>query len=141
MLPLDDIESADPRSDVNARPVGDRGRDFQPRMLHRKLRRRQGELDEQAHLLYFILLDELDGVKVLTSAAMVAGKPVGSKCVMVPTPLLPARIFDHVSSVPTPSALTNPTPVTTTLLDKLSTSGKGLPRGGQFLEVFAWAWM
>src|ERR1700719_3274663 len=41
-------------------------------------------------------------------------KPVASKLVMVATPLTPARRFFQLSSVPMPSAQTNPTPVTTT---------------------------
>src|SRR5438093_6614357 len=55
------------------------------------------------------------GSKSLTSAAMVAAKPLASNCVIGPTPLRPARMFFQVSSVPMPTALTSPTPVTTTL--------------------------
>src|SRR5437870_5204610 len=55
------------------------------------------------------------GSKSLTSAAMVAAKPLVSNCVIGPTPLRPVRMFFQVSSVPMPTALTSPTPVTTTL--------------------------
>src|SRR5258708_35811567 len=54
------------------------------------------------------------GSKFFTSPAMRQSKPVASKLVMVSTPLTPARRFFQLSSVPMPSAQTNPTPVTTT---------------------------
>src|ERR1700738_4472076 len=54
------------------------------------------------------------GSKFLISPAMRQSKPVVSKLVMVATPLTPARRFFQLSSVPMPSAQTNPTPVTTT---------------------------
>src|ERR1700687_2363477 len=54
------------------------------------------------------------GSKFLISPAMRQSKPVVSKLVMVATPLTPARRFVQLSSVPMPSAQTNPTPVTTT---------------------------
>src|SRR5579859_4713631 len=54
------------------------------------------------------------GSKLLISPAMRQSKPVVSKLVMVATPLTPARRFSQLSSVPMPSAQTNPTPVTTT---------------------------
>src|SRR5208282_2384807 len=75
-----------------------------------------------------------NGSKPLTSAAIVAEKPVVSKCVMGATPLLPARRLPQVSSVPTPTALTNPTPVTTTRRVKLYSSCRGSPLGGSVLR-------
>src|SRR5712664_319976 len=54
------------------------------------------------------------GSKFFTSPAMRQSNPVASKLVMVSTPLTPARRFFQLSSVPMPSAQTNPTPVTTT---------------------------
>src|SRR6266852_9358517 len=54
------------------------------------------------------------GSKFFTSPAMRQSNPVASKLVMVSTPLTPARRFFQHSSVPMPSAQTNPTPVTTT---------------------------
>src|SRR5690242_3673956 len=78
------------------------------------------------------------GSNCLTSAAKVTGKPVGSKCVIVAAPLLPASRFCHVSSVPTPSALTKPTPVTTTLRAKFCPP---VDLRRQFFAGLAWAWM
>src|SRR5882762_1352308 len=54
------------------------------------------------------------GSKPLISPPMRQSKPVVSKLVIVATPLTPARRFFQLSSVPMPSAQTNPTPVTTT---------------------------
>src|SRR6267154_2873869 len=54
------------------------------------------------------------GSKFLTSPAILQSKSAVSKCVMRPMPLLPATRFFQLSSVPIPSAQTNPTPVTTT---------------------------
>src|SRR5579863_8753483 len=48
------------------------------------------------------------GSKPLTSAAMVALKPVVSNRVIGPTPFCPASTFFHVCSVPIPRALTSP---------------------------------
>src|SRR6266849_2513954 len=54
------------------------------------------------------------GSKPLISPAMRQSNPLASKLVMVSTPLTPARRYFQLSSVPMPSAQTNPTPVTTT---------------------------
>src|SRR5713101_9586711 len=54
------------------------------------------------------------GSKFFTSPAILQSNPVASNCVIVPTPLTPATRFFQLSSVPMPSAQTNPTPVTTT---------------------------
>src|SRR5690242_17454937 len=67
------------------------------------------------------------GSKPFTSPAMVEAKPVVSKCVMGPTPLFPARALFQFSSVPTPRALTNPTPVATTLRVKCNCSCQKSP--------------
>ncbi len=53
--------------------------------------------------------------KSRTSPAMVVLKSVVSKRVMGPMPDSPARSLLHVSSVPTPSGVTNPMPVIATL--------------------------
>src|SRR6516225_12038298 len=55
-----------------------------------------------------------NGSKFFTSPAIWQSNPVVSKCVMRSTPLFPATRFSQLSSVPMPSAQTNPTPVTTT---------------------------
>src|SRR5205809_5532958 len=56
------------------------------------------------------------GSKFLTSAAILVENCVVSKREILETPLRPSQRPFHVSSVPVPSAVTNPTPVTTTLL-------------------------
>src|SRR5215467_7950481 len=56
------------------------------------------------------------GSKPLTSAAILVENCVVSKRDIFETPLRPSQRPFHVSSVPVPSAVTNPTPVTTTLL-------------------------
>ena len=43
--------------------VGDVGRHRQPRIVHRELRRGDGELDEDVHLLDVFLVDELQRVE------------------------------------------------------------------------------
>src|SRR5713226_4397518 len=54
------------------------------------------------------------GPKFFTSPAMRRPKPRAPRRGLVATPLTPARRFFQLSSVPMPSAQTNPTPVTTT---------------------------
>src|SRR5438132_936691 len=56
------------------------------------------------------------GSKFLTSAAILVENCVVSNREISETPLRPSQRPFHVSSVPVPSAVTNPTPVTTTLL-------------------------
>src|ERR1035437_4314953 len=58
---------------------------------------------------------------------MFTAKPVVSKWVMGATPLLPARRFCHDSAASRPTAVSNPTPVTTTLRFKLYSSYGNLP--------------
>src|SRR5438105_4316904 len=53
--------------------------------------------------------------KFFTSPAMWLGRPLASKRVICPTPLLPARAASQVSLVPIASGVTSPRPVTTTL--------------------------
>src|SRR5205807_4269089 len=60
--------------------------------------------------------NQRSGSKSLTSAAILVENCVVSNRVIVSTPLRPSQRAFHVSSVPVPSAVTNPTPVTTTLL-------------------------
>src|ERR1043166_1226538 len=54
------------------------------------------------------------GSKLLTSAAILAGKSLVSNRVMGPTPDLPLTRQLQVSREPTPNAVTRPTPVITT---------------------------
>src|SRR5215467_7311061 len=75
------------------------------------------------------------GSKPLTSAAILVENCVVSKRDIFETPLRPSQRPFHVSSVPVPSAVTNPTPVTTTLLFcKIATSQLGLRQ--VILDVF-----
>src|SRR5919108_675489 len=60
------------------------------------------------------------GSKFFTSPAILQSNPVVSKCVIGAMPLHPATRFRQLSSVPMPSAQTNPTPVTTTRRVKVS---------------------
>src|SRR5438067_2835694 len=55
------------------------------------------------------------GSKSLTSPAMRLGRSFASKRVMGPMPLFPARMPCQVGSLPIPSGVTRPIPVTTTL--------------------------
>src|SRR2546428_3175863 len=67
--------------------------------------------------------NQRSGSKFLTSAAICVENWAGSNREIVETPLRPSQRPFHVSSVPVPSAVTNPTPVTTTLLFcKITTS-------------------
>src|SRR5712691_8882513 len=59
--------------------------------------------------------NQRSGSKSLTSAAILVENCVVSKRVILVTPLRPSHRPFQVSSVPVPSAVTNPTPVTTTL--------------------------
>src|SRR5262245_66654157 len=54
------------------------------------------------------------GSKFLTSLAIRTGNADVSKWVMVPTPLRPARRFDHTSSLLLPAPQMRPMPVITT---------------------------
>src|SRR5215831_14329270 len=57
-----------------------------------------------------------NGSKSLTSAANRTGNCEASKWVIIPAPLRPSKRPFQVGSVPMPSAVTRPTPVTTTRL-------------------------
>src|SRR5579863_8188887 len=58
-------------------------------------------------------------------------KAAASNCVMGPMPHLPAQIASHDVSVPIPSGVSKPTPVTTTLRVKTAPPEKS----GYFLDV------
>src|SRR5947209_4413184 len=58
------------------------------------------------------------GLKFFTSPAKRVVKAEGSKSSMVEMPMRPSRMPRHVSSVPMPTELSRPTPVTTTLRAK-----------------------
>src|SRR5690606_6708403 len=64
VLALDRREPADAGGDVDAHPIRVGGRDLQAAVVHRELRRRDGVLDEDVHLLDIFLLDELQRVEV-----------------------------------------------------------------------------
>ena len=61
-------------------------------VVHGELRRRDGVLDEDVHLLDVLLLDELQRVEALDLARDAASANcVASNCVIGPMPLLPAQ--------------------------------------------------
>src|SRR5262245_36983575 len=74
--------------------------------------------------------NQWSGSNSFTSAAILVENCVVSNREMGATPLRPSQRPFHVSSVPVPSAVTKPTPVTTTLLFcKFRTSRKNVLRG------------
>ena len=72
-------------------------------MRHGEIRRRDGELDEPAHLLDFLRLDEILGSEVATSPAIWQANSVASKAVMREMPFWPPRIACQHFSVPIPT--------------------------------------
>src|SRR5262245_44904039 len=66
--------------------------------------------------LISFLSNHCRGSNCFTSAAIFVGKSVVSNREISETPLRPSQSPFHVSSVPVPSAVTQPKPVTTTLL-------------------------
>src|SRR5437660_12791122 len=71
---------------------------------------------KESIFLTSFLSNQRSGSKSLTSAAICVENCVVSKRVILVTPLRPSQRPFQVSSVPVPSAVTKPTPVTTTLL-------------------------
>ena len=65
VLLLDGGEPADARADEHADARRQRRVDRQLRIVHRVLRSRDGELNEDVHLLQFLLFDELQRIEVL----------------------------------------------------------------------------
>ena len=65
VLALDGAEPADARGDEHPDARGDLRRDLQPGVVDRELRRGDGELDEDVHLLDVFLLDELQRIELL----------------------------------------------------------------------------
>ncbi len=65
MLALDDIEAADAGADVDTDAIGDLVGDLEAGVLHRFVRRGQGEVNEAAHLAGLFLIHELKGIEVL----------------------------------------------------------------------------
>ena len=108
---------------------------LQPGVLHGAFRGRDGELNEAPHLLDFFFLDVAGRIETLTSPAMRQEKAVASNCVIGPMPLSPAQNAFQVASVPMPSGVSKPTPVTTTLRDNEYSLGK-TRRRYFFLLVF-----
>ena len=68
VLALDGGEPADARRDEHADSRGVVGRHLQSRVGHRAVGRRDGELDEDVHLLDVLLLDERQRVEILDFA-------------------------------------------------------------------------
>src|SRR6266446_4171825 len=71
---------------------------------------------KESIFLTSFLSNQRSGSKSLTSAAILVENCVVSKRVILVMPLRPSHRPFQVSSVPIPNAVTNPTPVTTTLL-------------------------
>src|ERR1035437_839592 len=65
MLALDDFEAADAGADEDAYPVGDLRGDLETRLEHGLLGGGKGIVDEARHLARFLLVHELERVKVL----------------------------------------------------------------------------
>ena len=74
VLALNYVESANSRSDVYSHPLGNLRCYIQAGSLHRLIRRRQGQVDEAAHLFQFFFLDELQRIEVLYFSGDLAGK-------------------------------------------------------------------
>ena len=77
VLALDRGEPADARRDEDADRRRVLGRDRQPRVVHRELRRRDGVLDEDVHLLDVFLVDELQRVEAPDLRRDLRGEPAG----------------------------------------------------------------
>src|SRR5207302_10145328 len=71
---------------------------------------------KESIFLTSLLSNQRSGSNSLTSAAILVENCVVSKRVILVIPLRPSQRPFQVSSVPVPSAVTKPTPVTTTLL-------------------------
>jgi hypothetical protein len=78
------------------------------------VRRGDGELDEDVHLLTSFFSMNCSGSKFLTSPAMRVENADASNRVIGPIPLCPAHNASQFASVPMPSDDTKPMPVTTT---------------------------
>src|SRR5262249_46046211 len=74
MLPLNDVESADTRPDMNPYPRRYFRSDLQAGRLHRLIRGRQGQVDKARHFLELFLFDELQRFEVLDFGRNLAGK-------------------------------------------------------------------
>jgi hypothetical protein len=74
MLALDNVESADAATDVDANALFVFGRDLQSGGGQRVFTRRNGEMNKPAHLLDFFFLDKLRGVEVFNLTGDLAGQ-------------------------------------------------------------------
>ncbi len=72
MLALDDVESADARSDVDAGSVGEFRCDLKPGHANREIRRSHRQMDEPRHLLDFFFLDPVQRIETLHFAGDLA---------------------------------------------------------------------
>ena len=68
MVPLDSRQSAEARTDKNPNTFSIGIVDYQSGILHGKMGRAKGVLDEQIHLLYFFFVDEILSDKILDFA-------------------------------------------------------------------------
>src|SRR5581483_4367095 len=74
VLALDDIESADTRSDVHPDVLRIFGGDFQTGRFHSLITGGQRQVYEASHLLQFFFLDKIEGVEILDLGGNLAGK-------------------------------------------------------------------
>src|SRR5438445_7213160 len=79
VLALDNVESSDARGHVYASGIRDLRGDFEAGHLHRKVSRRQGDLDEPADLLQLFFLNPVQRIEVLHLAGDAAVESVGIK--------------------------------------------------------------
>jgi hypothetical protein len=116
MLAFDDGKPADAGADKNSGPFRNIRRNGQIGLLHRKLRGGYRVMNEEVHLLEVFLLEPPKRIEIPNLRSNPRGKLRGVKPRNGPTPLRPSHRPFQVCSVPVPSAVTRPTPVTTTRL-------------------------
>jgi hypothetical protein len=108
VLALDDVESADARSDVDAGGIGVSGV-TSARPCACRNPRRPGQLNEPGHLLEFFFFDPVEGIETRALHRRCGSQTRWtSKWVMGPIPLLPARRLVQTSSVPMPQTADQP---------------------------------
>ena len=110
-------EPADAGADEDADVGRVVGRDAQARVVHRELRRRYGELNEDVHLLDVFLLDEVQRVESLDLRGNLRRVPGDVELGDTRDPRCPGQQLPARSPpVPMPSDDTSPMPVMTTRL-------------------------
>ncbi len=110
VLPLDHVEAADPRADVNPGAVGQPAVELQLGVLDGKVGGGQGEVDEPAHLLHLFFLDHLERVEVLHLAREPAGMLGGVEEGDGPDAALPRQggLPNFLGAHPVPAQQTHP---------------------------------